>query len=155
MPLVSRNGYTFPHWPSLGRWLAENLGAESAILKGELVCLDEQGRSQFHDLYFRRKEPVYYAFDLLWLNGEDLRELPLLERKARLKELMPEQPSPILYADHVEETGVELFRKVCEVDLEGIVAKRKNAPYGKKTLWIKVRNPSCTMKLRPVSVHES
>ena len=46
----------------------------------------DEGRSQFYDLYFRRKEPVYYAFDLLWLNGEDLRELPFLERKARLKE---------------------------------------------------------------------
>ncbi len=52
--LVSRNDYTFPHWPGLGRWLAENLGAESAILDGELVCLDDGGRSQFYDLYSRR-----------------------------------------------------------------------------------------------------
>ncbi len=142
--LVSRNNYTFPHWPGLGSWLGNNLG--DFILDGELVCLDEQGRSQFYDLFFRRKEPIYYAFDLLWLNGEDLRDLPLVERKARLKELVPEQPSPILYADHVPETGVKLFHKICEMDLEGIVAKRKTAPYREKTLWIKIRNPNYSQK---------
>ncbi|HSF14461.1 MAG TPA: hypothetical protein VLK65_02785 [Vicinamibacteria bacterium] len=55
--LVSRNGYSFPHWPGLKRWLGENLS--EAVLDGELVCLDEHGRSQFYDLFFRRKEPIY------------------------------------------------------------------------------------------------
>ena len=66
---------------------------KSAILDGEIVCLDPQGRSQFYDLMFRRGQPYFYAFDLLWLDGEDLRELPLLERKTRLKELILERPS--------------------------------------------------------------
>ncbi len=55
-----------------------------------------------------------------------------MERKAWLKHLMPELLAPILCADHVEETSVELFRKICEMDLEGIVAKRKTAPYREK-----------------------
>lgn len=114
-------------------------------MDGELVCLDENGRSQFPDLFYRRKEPTYYAFDLLWVNGEDLRERPLLERKAHLQELLP-TAGPMLYADHVLESGVMFYRKICEMDLEGIVAKWKTAPYREKTLWIKVRNPNYSQK---------
>lgn len=55
-----------------------------AVLDGELVCLDRCGMARFHHLMFRRAEPVFYAFDLVWLDGEDLRLLPLLERKRRL-----------------------------------------------------------------------
>ncbi len=84
------------------------------------MCLDDQGRSLFYDLMFRRREPYLYAFDLLWLDGADLRELLLVERKSRLKDVIPEPPSPLLYLDHVEDQGVELFRLCCEQDLEGI-----------------------------------
>ena len=143
---VSRKGYVFRHWPGLEQWFAKNLAVRDAVLDGELVCLDEHGRSHFYDLFFRRKQPVYYAFDLVWLNGEDLRDRPLCERKELLSALIPEQPAPILYADHVAENGVPLFRSVCEMDLEGIVAKRKTAPYRDKTLWIKVRNPHDSQK---------
>ncbi len=60
----------------------------SAILVGEIVCLDDQGRSQFYDLLFDRCEAHFYAFDLLWLDGEDLRDRPLVESKATLKGLV-------------------------------------------------------------------
>ena len=73
--------------------------------------------------------PYLYAFDLLWLNGKDLRDLPLLKRKAMLKVLIPGSPSRLLYLDHIEDQGVELFEKCCERDLEGIVAKPKLSPY--------------------------
>jgi bifunctional non-homologous end joining protein LigD len=52
-----------------------------AVLDGEIVCLDSNGRPQFYDLLRRRSEPVFYAFDLLWLDGEDLRTRPLVDRK--------------------------------------------------------------------------
>jgi bifunctional non-homologous end joining protein LigD len=143
---VSRKGYAFPHWPALARWVAENLRAKSAILDGELVCLDEAGKSQFYDLMFRRKPPIYDAFDLLWIDGADRRDRPLLERKALLRSRLPAEPTQILYADHVEEHGVEFFKKVCELDLEGIVAKRKAAPYKASTKWIKIRNPAYSQK---------
>ena len=109
------------------------------------VCLDDQGRSEFYDLMFHRGEPYFYAFDLLWGGGVDLRDLTLLERKARLKEVVPAPPSRLLYLDHVEDQGVELFEMVCKLDLEGIVAKPKQSPYREldgKPLWIKVKNPS-------------
>src|SRR5215813_3654852 len=62
---------------------------------------------------------VFYAFDLLSLNGEDLRALPLLERKARLRKLIRRGRSRRLYVDHVEREGCELFKRICELDLEG------------------------------------
>jgi len=127
--------------------VADKFGAKSAILDGELLCLDESGRSQFYDLMFRRKPPVYYAFDLLWVDGADLRDIPLFERKALLRARLSAEPTTqILYAEHVEERGIEFFRNVCEMDLEGIVAKRETAPYKPSTRWIKIKNPNNSQK---------
>ena len=64
---------------------------------------------------------MFFAFDLLFLNGEDLRALPLIERKARLKRLLRRKRAPVLYVDHIEARGGQFFEKVCELDLEGIV----------------------------------
>ena len=61
---------------------------ESAVLDGEIACLDEQGRSVFRNLLFRRGQCVFIAFDLLFLNGKDLRPLPLIERKIALRKLL-------------------------------------------------------------------
>jgi bifunctional non-homologous end joining protein LigD len=145
--LLSRKDYAFPHWPKLCQRIVENLRAKNAVLDGELVCLDEGGRSIFDDLLFRRKPPIYYAFDILRWNGADLREMSLVQRKEFLKTRLPSEPTTqILYADHVEEKGIELFRKVCEMDLEGIVAKRKNSLYRESTRWLKIRNPSYSQK---------
>jgi bifunctional non-homologous end joining protein LigD len=82
---------------------------------------------------------VFYAFDLLWLDGEDLRSRPLIERKRLLREIVPEQPSVMLYANDIEAHGREFFRLACDQDLEGIVAKLKQGAYGEG--WFKIRNP--------------
>jgi hypothetical protein len=66
------------------------LKVKDAIIDGELVCLDSEGRSVFEELPYRRTCPVFYAFDVLYLNGRDLRQLPLLERKEKLKALVEE-----------------------------------------------------------------
>ena len=89
----------------------------------------------------RRRGPTcYYAFDLLWLDGKDLRERPLLERKACLRKLLPRHPHSVLYVDHVT-AGTELFRVVCERDMEGIVAKQAGASYTPDaTTWVKIKN---------------
>ena len=83
--LVSRNGNTFRQFKDLAQGISDNLRVESTVLDGEIACVDEHGRSVFTDLMFRRRECVFFAFDILFFNGEDLRGLPLIERKARLK----------------------------------------------------------------------
>ncbi len=138
--LVSRKDATYSRF----RELRERMTLEhDAILDGEIVCLDDQGRSQFSDLMFNRGEAHFYAFDLLWLDGEDLRDRPLVERKATLKGLV--DGTSILYLDHIQEQGVALFDQCVKLDLEGIVAKPDISPYRElkgKTTWIKIKNPS-------------
>jgi bifunctional non-homologous end joining protein LigD len=138
--LVSRNLKNLK-FQSLKEALAK-LPVENAILDGELVCLDKNGVSQFNVLLDRKVEPVFYAFDLLWLNGEDLRQLPLIERKERLKRLIqPGGIGRILYAQHVNGRGKEFFEVICQRDLEGIVAKRKLGIYKDDgNSWLKVKN---------------
>jgi bifunctional non-homologous end joining protein LigD len=112
----------------------------SVVMDGEIVCLDQQRRCQFNDLLFRRREPCFVAFDLLQTNGNDLRREPLNGRKHQLRRLTGGLPS-IVYAEHVERCGTALFRKACELDLEGIVAKDGRAPYdAHQTTWFKIRN---------------
>lgn len=83
-----------------------------------------------YELMFRRRQPFFYAFDLLWLDGEDLRRLPLLERKTRLRKFIGRpNGSRLLYLDHIEGNGSGFFAKACELDLEGIVAKWKAGIY--------------------------
>src|SRR5438876_12022871 len=144
--LVSRRNHVFRNFQELSHSIAEALKTESAVLDGEIVCLDDAGRSVFNDLMFRRGECFFYAFDLLFVDGEDLRGLPLIARKARLRKLIPRKRSPLLYLDHMAERGCELFESVCRMDLEGIVAKRKDAGYHASEKpsphWIKIKNPS-------------
>jgi bifunctional non-homologous end joining protein LigD len=106
------------------------------------VCLDADGRSQFMELMRRQKDVCYYAFDLVWLNGADLRRLPLIERKARLRKLVRRMPG-ILYADHLRGGAVKIFRASCAQDLEGIVIKDAQGPYSASPCsWLKVINPN-------------
>jgi bifunctional non-homologous end joining protein LigD len=82
---------------------------------------------------------VLYAFDVLWLDGNDVRSRPLVERKRLPCSIVPEQPSVMLYAEDIEGYRVDFLRLACEQDLEGIVAKRKHGAYGEG--WFKIRNP--------------
>jgi bifunctional non-homologous end joining protein LigD len=154
--LVSRNGNTFKSFPTFCEALARDLKGRRCVLDGEIVCLDSQGKPQFTDLLFRRAEPVFYAFDILWdehaasddeeemrrfRNGEDTRYLPLSDRKLRLHAAVPKGGERLLYCDHIDGDGEGLFRLACEHDLEGIVAKRKADPYlPEHATWLKIRN---------------
>ena len=77
------------HSNRLAAEIADQFKAETGILDGEIVCLDAKGYPQFEDLMFRRGELFFVAFDALYLDGEDLRGLPLIDRKARLKAVLP------------------------------------------------------------------
>ena len=83
-------GTCFAVLPIFADWIAEHLRVKSAVLDGEIACVDDAGRPVFRDLLFRRRQCVFIAFDLLYLNGKDLRTLPLIERKATLKKLLKE-----------------------------------------------------------------
>src|SRR5882724_9952188 len=107
-----------------------NLNATDAILDGELVCLDDEGRDRWNLLLRHRAEPAFYAFDLLWLNGKDLRQLPVIERKKCVRHLIGESVCErIIYVHHIEMCGCVLYRAICKKDLEGIICKRKDEMY--------------------------
>jgi bifunctional non-homologous end joining protein LigD len=138
--LFSRNGHPFASFSELASRIGYALMPRSMVLDGEIVCLDQDGRCQFNDLLFRRGEPYFVAFDLLQINGRDLRRARLIDRKHELKRISS-RLSPILYAEHIEGTGIALFNKACELDLAGIVAKDGRAPYDpQQTTWFKIRN---------------
>jgi bifunctional non-homologous end joining protein LigD len=122
----------------------QQLGHE-AVLDGEIVVLDQTGKAQFQLLqnYQSSKKGVlvYYVFDLLYLDGHDLRELPLLHRKKVLAEILPSLPH-IRVSEHVEERGAAFFAAVAERGLEGIVAKDGASHYqeGRRSKsWLKIK----------------
>jgi bifunctional non-homologous end joining protein LigD len=118
------------------------LHARDAILDGEVV-LDDEGRMDFR-CFWPAAVLHYAAFDLLWLNGKDLRSLPLIKRKRQLEQLIPANNSTLSRVLAVEEHGRELYEAAQRLDLEGIVAKRRADPYSPQTVWYKVKNPAYT-----------
>jgi bifunctional non-homologous end joining protein LigD len=135
--LVSRHRNVYKSFETLRDALAD-LKAKSAILDGEIVCLDANGCSQFKELLYRRGRAVFFAFDLVWLDGADLRQMGLIERKKQLKKLIQRSKcSEILYAQRIERDGKLLFEEVVERNLEGMVAKRRMGAYAEHGWLIK------------------
>jgi bifunctional non-homologous end joining protein LigD len=104
----------------------------------------DEGRMPFNALQAGRGWLHYVAFDLLWLNGRDMRAQPLTRRKRRLEGLIPTNNATLSRVLAVEEHGRELFEAVQRLDLEGIVAKRKRDAYSRQTIWYKIKNPAYT-----------
>ncbi len=144
----TRNGLDWSaRVPSLCR-ATLRLPVMSAWLDGELVALDERGISSFQRLQNslsggRDALLSFYVFDLLYLNGWDLRSSPLAERKAALEKLLEGQPpeGPLLYSDHHEGGGPEFYQQAKRFGLEGIVSKRRDSRYvsGRSDLWRKIK----------------
>jgi bifunctional non-homologous end joining protein LigD len=95
-------------------------------------------------------EAMLYAFDLLELDGADLRALPLGDRKKRLARLLGGRRLGIVLSDHTDDDGATIFRQACRMGLEGIVSKRLTAPYrsGPSRDWLKVKNPDSPAMMR-------
>ena len=147
--LVSRRKRKFHAFGDLASAIAGEVKADMAILDGELAVPDEHGRSVFAYIMKRRRDVRYYAFDLLWLNGRDLRGLPLLVRKQMLKRILPKGSAHVLYVDHMRGSGTKLYHVACQMDLEGIVAKRADSPYEENWSdphWAKIKNPNYSQK---------
>jgi bifunctional non-homologous end joining protein LigD len=144
LELYSRTGQDFAKkYPPISKALQKL--DHDFILDGEIVVIDKDGQSHFEWLQNWRDDPqgilTYCVFDLLWLDGHDLRTMPLTERKRLLAKLLPKN-SPIRYSDHVEEDGEELFKLMREQGMEGIVAKKADSPYkeGRRgNDWLKIK----------------
>jgi len=140
-------------FPEIVRALASM--PRECVLDGELAVPDAFGRSDFEEVRRRnllrrprmiaeaaaRRPAVLVEFDLLEVNGDDLRTLPLYERRRALQAHVDQVPG-IQIIEHVETHGEVLFRAIVDEDHEGIVAKRKDAPYraGKSPSWVKIKN---------------
>jgi bifunctional non-homologous end joining protein LigD len=121
------------------------LNVDSAIIDGEVVMLDDMGRSHFFDLHATASgkyapDAICYVFDLLWLNGEDLRDRPLSDRRLELEGLGLGE-SGIYFSEEFEGDGEAFYREACRADLEGIVAKRRDSKYrsGRSDEWRKIK----------------
>jgi bifunctional non-homologous end joining protein LigD len=122
------------------------LSSKDLILDGEAVVADSRGIPDFGLLHAdlaagRGDRLLYYAFDVLYLDGFDLRAARLAERKRILSELLAGKSERILYAEHLEGDGVEIYRRACAMGVEGIVSKQQDAPYRSRRTesWIKVK----------------
>jgi bifunctional non-homologous end joining protein LigD len=122
--------------------------ATDLILDGEVISGDEKGAANFSQLQddlskSRYDRMAYYVFDLLFLDGYDLRAVPLIDRKKALFEVLSEAGdiAPILFSEHFDTDGASLFKQACELGLEGIISKSKNAPYKseRNESWLKVK----------------
>ena len=150
--LLSRSGHPFASFSALAESISNSLPNVRAVIDGEICSLDRRGRPQFKNLMFRRgNPPCFFAFDLLTCDGKDLRNERLLDRKQELRRLLARSPvtSPLKYTEYIDGCGTALFQRVCELDLEGVVAKQKSAPYvteREQSTWFKILNREYSQK---------
>jgi bifunctional non-homologous end joining protein LigD len=141
--LFSRNNLSFNRYTEVRDTLTEM--PFNAVLDGEIVALDENGLSRFQYLQNWQRDQqgtlVYFVFDILWLNGYDLTELPLIERKKILQQIIPSN-DVIRYSDHVDGAGKKFYDAAKQQGLEGIIAKNKNSSYQQDVRtknWLKIK----------------
>jgi ATP-dependent DNA ligase len=142
--LYSRPGNDLTYrFPLIVETLA-GLGSRSCIIDGEAVACDETGVASFNRVRYRHHDETIflYAFDLIELNGDDLRPDPLERRKVRLEMILTKAGPGIRFNEHIEGDGETVFRHACKFGLEGIVSKRKDSAYrsGRSPDWLKMKN---------------
>lgn len=142
----SRTGYDWSKQFSSIVAAAQKLKANSAIIDGEAVVYGSSGLPDFQqlrrELGAKRSDRIrYHAFDLLYFDGYDLRGVAHVERKRLLQQLLKDAPETFVYVEHIAAEGEEIFRNACKLGLEGLVAKRVDAPYrsGRQETWLKLK----------------
>jgi bifunctional non-homologous end joining protein LigD len=144
--LLTRTGLDWTHRMKTVAEQLKALSPHSLLLDGELVVLAADGTTSFADLQaaFQKganKPLTYFVFDLLHLDGHNLRSLPLIERKTLLARLLQSAGEFIRLSEHLETDGAAIFRKACDLHAEGIISKRASAKYisGRTTDWLKTK----------------
>jgi ATP-dependent DNA ligase len=150
--LLTRNGHDWN-----GRQSALKNRSRHFVIDGEAVVLGVDGVADFEALYNRQcdDQVQLYAFDILMLDGDDLRTLPLSMRKTNLARLLRRRPDGIFVAPfEVGEIGPDLFRAACRMGLEGLVSKHRDRAYrgGPCRHWVKVKNPDSPAMNRAAEV---
>jgi ATP-dependent DNA ligase len=124
---------------------ARKLKVSSVVIDGEGIVYDEKGMPSFALIHSKQydREVSLVAFDLLELDGVDVRQRQLLDRKARLARLVARLKGGIEFNEHLEGDGAEIFEHACRLGCEGIVAKRIDLAYesGRSKRWLKIKNP--------------
>lgn len=144
--IITRNNHDWTKkFPTIVREI-KKLPVENIILDGEVVVLDEKQHSNFQLLQNAIKEQtgdpfIYYVFDLIYYDHFNLTKQPLLERKKLLKQLIPSSNSVLRYSDHVIGSGNKIWKKSCDMGLEGIVSKKTDSPYVQRRTrdWVKAK----------------
>jgi bifunctional non-homologous end joining protein LigD len=144
--LITRAGNDFSsRFPFITMALGK-LSVRSCLIDGEAIVCDENGLAVFDLIrcHGALASAVHCAFDLLELDGRDLRREPIEKRKALLAELLNGQQMSIVLNEHFEEDGAAVYRAACQLGCEGIVSKRLGSPYrsGRSPHWLKVKNPN-------------
>jgi bifunctional non-homologous end joining protein LigD len=144
--LITRKGNDFTsRFPFIALAVAA-LPARSCLIDGEAIVCDENGLAVFELIRRQRTSAtaVHCAFDLLELDGQDLRRQPIENRKHRLAELLRGAYSTIVLNQHYEDNGAIIFKHACKLGCEGIVSKQLGSPYrsGRTAHWLKVKNPA-------------
>ncbi len=143
--LFTRRGFDWTDRYPLIDAAGADLGCDATI-DGEAVVSDDNGIADFERMHSRLHDDkaFLWAFDLLVLDGEDLRPRPLSERKGALRRLLRRARSGIQFAEHIEGDGGEVFAHACKLGFEGIVSKDRTRPYqsGPSKTWLKIKNPA-------------
>jgi ATP-dependent DNA ligase len=144
--LHTRRGYDFADRFPLAVAAVANLPVKSCLIDGEAIVCDANGLAVF-DLLRRRwhgDDVILCAFDLLELDGKDMRRVPIEERKTTLAKLLRRSPDGIAFNEHYAGDGAIIYKHACALGCEGIVSKRLGSPYrgGRAGCWIKVKNPA-------------
>jgi bifunctional non-homologous end joining protein LigD len=150
--LITRNDHDLAgRFPSIVAAVAA-LPAQSCAVDGEAIACDERGLSVFEMIRWRQHDNAasLCAFDLLELDGEDLRREPIEVRKATLKGLLRRARPGIAFNRHFEVDGTIVYEQACALGCEGIVSKRLGSPYrlGRSDCWVKVKNPKAPAATR-------
>ena len=144
--LLTRNGNDWSKRFPLVVEAVNHLRVRSVLIDGEVVCCDARGLAVFHVLRRRRNEAsaFLYAFDLLELDGTDMRREPIEVRKATLASILRKSRHGVRFNQHLEHPdGLAVFQHACKMGLEGIVSKRLGSRYrsGRSADWLKFKNP--------------